>query len=147
MFARSFREFAHSPSAARLARRFVDIGGRRLAMAVSGRAGPTVVLETGLGADSEDWAKVQAGLDGYVRVIRYDRAGRGASDPAPVSPRTARDMAEDLRLMLEAAGEAGPFVIVGHSFGGLLARVFAEAYRDDVAGLVLVDSMQEDQFE
>ena len=146
MYAKNITDFAHPPRGARFARRVIDLGGRCMAMVATGQRGPTVVLETGLGAESAEWAKVQEGLEGFVRVIRYDRAGRGASDPAP-GPRTARDMVEDLRLMLRRAGEAGPFVLVGHSFGGLIVRVFADAYRDEVAGLVLVDSLHEDQFD
>jgi pimeloyl-ACP methyl ester carboxylesterase len=145
MYAKSISDFGHLPRGARFARRVIDIGGRCMAMVATGQRGPTVVLETGLGAESAEWSQVQEGLEGFVRAIRYDRAGRGASDPAP-GPRTARDMVEDLRLMLRRAGEAGPFVLVGHSFGGLIARIFADAYRDEVAGLVLVDSLHEDQF-
>jgi len=107
---------------------------------------PTVVLETGLGAESAEWAAVQERLALVARVCRYDRANRGASDPAP-TPRTARDMVADLDRVLKAAGEPGPYVLVGHSFGGLLVRLYAHLHRERVAGLVLVDSMHEDQFD
>jgi len=125
--------------------RMIDIGGRRLALTCSGSGSPSVVLETGLGAESADWAAVQRGVEGFARVCRYDRAGRGASDPAP-SPRTAADLADDLRYLLWAGGVPAPYVLVGHSLGGLLARVFAQRYAGEVAGIVLVDSMHERQF-
>jgi pimeloyl-ACP methyl ester carboxylesterase len=124
----------------------VDIGGRCLALAASGAGSPTVILETGLGAESSEWATVQRDASSATRVIRYDRANRGSSDPVP-GPRTARDMIEDLRDLLRGAGVEGPYVLVGHSFGGLLMRLYAHQHQADVAGLVLVDAMHQDQFD
>jgi len=126
--------------------RMIDIGGRCLALTCSGSASPAVVLETGLGAESSEWVAVQRGVEGFARVCRYDRAGRGASDSAP-APRTASDLADDLRHLLWAGGVPAPYVLVGQSLGGLLARVFAQRYAGEVAGMVLVDSMHERQFE
>jgi len=126
--------------------RMIDIGGRRLALTCSGSGSPAVVLETGLGAESADWAAVQRGVEEFARVCRYDRSGRGASDSAP-TPRTAADLADDLRQLLWAGGVPAPYVLVGQSLGGLLARVFAQRYAGEVAGIVLVDSMHERQFE
>ena len=130
----------------RLRERRVNIGGRCLAMVGSGNFSPTVILETGLGAESAEWDAVQQGIEPFARVLRYDRAGRGRSDPAP-RPRTASDMVDDLHRLVERAEVHGPFVLVGHSFGGLLVRLYAHRYRADAAGLVLVDSLHEDQFE
>ncbi len=126
--------------------RAVDVGGRRLALTCSGEGAPTVILETGLGADSVEWTQVYKGIAGVTRVLRYDRAGRGASDPAP-GRRDALEMVRELHQLLHISGIPGPYVLVGHSFGGLLMRLFAHRYGESVAGVVLVDSMHEDQFE
>ena len=124
----------------------IDLGGRRLALTCGGRGMPTVLLETGLGAESTDWAEVQRGVERVAQVCRYDRAGRGASDPAP-GPRDGLALVEELRVLLRIAAIPGPYVLVGHSFGGLLMRLFAHRHGGEVVGLVLVDSMHEDQFD
>ncbi|HKQ16179.1 MAG TPA: alpha/beta hydrolase [Steroidobacteraceae bacterium] len=124
----------------------IDIGGRRLALNCTGAGTPTVILETGLGAESDEWAAVQEAVQTFTRVCRYDRAGRGASDPA-VRRRSAAEMVEDLHVLLRTADIRGPYVLVGHSFGGLLMRLFAQRFPQEVRSLVLVDSMHEDQFE
>jgi len=123
-----------------------DIGGRHLVLARRGRGKPTVVLETGLGAESDEWSTVWQSVASSTQVIRYDRACRGASDPAP-RPRSGSDMVDDLHALLRAARIAGPYIVVGHSFGGALARLFAHRHACEVAGLVLVDAMHEDQFD
>jgi pimeloyl-ACP methyl ester carboxylesterase len=122
-----------------------NIDGRRLAFAQSGDGTPTVVLETGLGAESVEWQAVQSGIDDGNRVFRYDRAARGASDRGPV-PRGASQMIDDLHDLLRVTGVPGPYLLVGHSFGGLLMRLFAHRYRALVCGLILVDAQHEDQF-
>lgn len=126
--------------------RSVDVGGRRLAMTCGGQGRPAVILETGLGAESGAWATVQAALARRTLVCRYDRAGRGGSEPAS-SPRSAADMVDDLRRLLDVAGIEAPYVLVGHSFGGLLMRLYAHSHPREVAGLVLVDSLHDDQFD
>jgi pimeloyl-ACP methyl ester carboxylesterase len=126
--------------------RSISLGTRRLALSTSGLASPVVVLETGLGAESAEWGAVQRALSAHARVCRYDRAGRGASDAA-VSPRNPSELVADLHALLHRAKLAPPYVLVGHSFGGLLVRLFAQRHRDEVAGLVLVDAMHQDQFE
>jgi len=105
----------------------------------------TVVLESGLGAESSWWDLVQGAVSPFARVVRFDRAGKGLSDPAPV-PRTSLDMAADLHTLLERTRIPGPYVLVGQSVGGLNMRVYAARYPDAVAGMVLVDSMHEEQF-
>jgi pimeloyl-ACP methyl ester carboxylesterase len=125
--------------------RAVDVGGRRLVLTTSGDGAPTVVLETGLGAESDEWSAVQRSIAPLVRVCRYDRAGRGASDPA-ARPRSAAALIADLHTLLQGADLPPPYLLVGHSFGGLLMRLFAHRHRALVAGLVLVDAMHEDQF-
>jgi len=125
--------------------RLVAVPGRRLALTVSGAGGPTVVLETGLEAPSEAWQPVQEAVAGVTRVVRFDRAGRGQSDPAP-TPRTCDDMVADLRALLRAADIPPPYVLVGNSLGGMNARLYAHRHPDEVVGLVLVDAAHQDQF-
>jgi pimeloyl-ACP methyl ester carboxylesterase len=126
--------------------KMVNIGpGRALSFASSGQGAPAVVLETGLGAESAVWQRVEERVAECTRVCRYDRAGRGSS-PAVQGPRTASELVDDLRKLLIAAEIAPPYVLVGHSFGGLLVRLYAQRYPSDMAGLALVDSLHEDQF-
>jgi pimeloyl-ACP methyl ester carboxylesterase len=124
----------------------VDATGRRLALTRQGTGAPTVVFETGLGAESAEWAAVQRDVATFAATCRYDRANRGASDPAP-KPRSARDFVADLHALLEAAAIHRPCVLVGHSLGGVIVRLYAHEYPQDVAGLVLIDPMHEGQFE
>lgn len=124
----------------------VDTTGRRLALARAGAGAPTVVLETGVGAESEEWETVFQEVKQFTSVYRYDRANRGHSDPAP-KPRSAQDFVADLRSLLVAAAIPRPLVLVGHSLGGLIVRLYAHQYSHDVTGLVLVDPMHEDQFD
>jgi len=126
--------------------RMIDIGGRRLAVTCAGAGSPPVILETGLGAESDEWAIVQRETSAVARVMRYDRANRGASDRV-AGPRTALDMIEDLRTLVRVSQIEGPYILVGHSFGGLLVRLYAHRYSEEVAGIVLVDAMHEDQFD
>ena len=112
--------------------------GRRLNFRCSGSGAPTVLLETGFGGDSLAWFKIQPTLAMRYRVCAYDRAGAGFSDPAP-PPRDGAAVARDLDQGLRAARIGGPFVIVGHSSGGLYARVFTDLRPKDVVGMVLVD--------
>lgn len=121
-------------------------GGRRLAVRVAGRGEPLVLLEVGLGAESTSWTAVAQGVASFTRVAFYDRAGRGASDPA-TKPRNLPDLVEDARRVVAALAPAQPVVLVGQSLGGLIARSYAHRHPHEVAGLVLVDSLHEDQFE
>jgi pimeloyl-ACP methyl ester carboxylesterase len=118
--------------------RLVDVGGFRLHLNCSGRGTPAVVLDAALGGSSISWTLVQPEIAGLTRVCSYDRAGFGWSDPGPM-PRTAGRIADELRTLLDRGGVAPPFLLVGHSFGGLVMRIFARRYRAEVAGLVLVD--------
>ena len=126
--------------------RLLDVGGRRLHLNCVGQGAPTVVLETGLGAWSSYWALVQPGVAVAARVCAYDRAGLGWSDPGP-APRGAGRIAGELHALLQQAGVPGPYVLVGHSNGGLYVRRYAGLYPEDVAGLVLLDATPPDLFE
>src|SRR5690348_14311024 len=118
--------------------RVIDVGGHRLHLYCSGHGTPTVVIETGLGDIGSDWTLVQQRVGASTRICTYDRAGYGWSDPGPM-PRTFDQLNLELRDVLTRAGERGPFVLVGHSFGGGVVRQFAYTYPHDVAGLVFVD--------
>jgi pimeloyl-ACP methyl ester carboxylesterase len=124
----------------------VDASGRRLALTRGGVGTPMVVLETGLGAESAEWERVQREVEQFTHVFRYDRANRGQSDAAP-KPRSAEDAVSDLHALLIAAKLPAPYVLVGHSLGGIIVRLYAHHYPSEVAGLVLVDPAHEDQFE
>lgn len=124
----------------------VDVGGYQLAIHCIGEGSPTVILETGLGAPSEHWGPVQQEIAGLTRACRFDRAGRGKSDPASSTPRTCADMVANLRTLLHNAGIPAPYVLVGNSLGGMNARLYAHRHREEVAGLVLVDGSHQDQF-
>ncbi|NUR92455.1 MAG: alpha/beta hydrolase [Nonomuraea sp.] len=128
--------------------RLVDIGGRRLhAMTASTELpGPTVVLESGMGCPLEGWTWVQRAVAEYAPVVCYERAGIGRSDP-PDEPLSADLATRDLRALLTALELPGPYILVGHSYGGLLIRHFAHLHPLDVAGLVFLDSSHPDQLD
>lgn len=118
--------------------------GQRLHLHCIGSGGPTVLLEAGLGGSSTSWMLVQPAVAAQRRVCAYDRAGYGWSGAARGS-RSFDRLAAELHGLLAAGGEQGPFVLVGHSYGGLLVRYYAATYPSQVAGLVLVDASHEDQ--
>jgi pimeloyl-ACP methyl ester carboxylesterase len=123
--------------------KLVDVGGYRLHLNCTGKSGPTVVLIAGAGDFSFDWGLVQPGVSRFTLGCSYDRAGLAWSEPGP-TPRTMKQDAYELHTLLKAARIRGPYVLVGHSIGGLIARVYAEQYPDEVAGMVLIDSTHED---
>jgi pimeloyl-ACP methyl ester carboxylesterase len=108
-----------------------------------GTGTPLILLEAGLGGDSSGWARVQPRLARATRVCSYDRAGYYFSDPGP-APRTADADVDDLHRLLEAASLRMPMIIVGHSLGGLLARLYAATYPTDIVGMVLLDPVLDD---
>ncbi len=139
----------------------VDVGGRNLYLECRGRGSPTVVLQSGFPNAADIWSvgaerppSVMEGVAGFTRVCAYDRPGStristpeglpadqpspGRSDQAPM-PRTAADVVTELHALLAAAGVPGPYVVVGHSLGGLFSQLYARTYPADVAGVVLVD--------
>jgi len=120
--------------------RLVRVNERRMHIHVTGEGTPTVVFESGMGASCLSWTLVQPQVAQFTRAVSYDRAGHGWSDPAR-EPRTARQIAQELHTLLDATDVPGPYVLVGHSFGGYVSQAFAHKYRDEVAGMVLVDSV------
>jgi len=122
----------------------VDIGGRRLHLYCIGNGSPVVVLEAGLGWGLGAWRYVQPGVAQTTQVCSYDRAGYGWSDVGP-SPRTSSQVSTDLHMLLQRADVHPPFVLVGHSIGGLYLQYFAATYAAEVAGMVLVESSHQDQ--
>jgi pimeloyl-ACP methyl ester carboxylesterase len=117
----------------------IDVGGHRLHLSCTGSGSPTVVLEPGGGGMSSDLGLVTPAVARDTRVCSYDRAGRGWSEPAD-SPQDATQIATDLHTLLDRGDVPGPYVLAGHSFGGLYVLTFAATYPDEVAGMVLVDS-------
>ncbi|HEX4440417.1 MAG TPA: alpha/beta hydrolase [Thermoanaerobaculia bacterium] len=136
--------WAAEPSTPAPTGRLVDIGGRRLHVRCVGSGRPTVVVENGLGDFSFDWALVERRVSDFARICTYDRAGYAWSDPGP-KPRSFAQLNLELHEALSRLGERPPYVLVGHSFGGPVVRQYALTYPGEVAGMVLVDSVQEDQ--
>jgi len=117
----------------------VDVGGHSLHIYCQGEGSPTVVLEAGLGDGSINFRALQDRLARHTRTCAYDRAGYGWSEPGP-APRDLATIAAELDALLDGAGEAGPYVLAGHSIGGLYALGFASRNPEDVVGIVLIDS-------
>jgi pimeloyl-ACP methyl ester carboxylesterase len=118
--------------------RLVDLGSHRLHLLEEGRGSPTILLEAGLMSTVLSWSELQRALAGSFRVVSYDRAGLGWSELGPM-PRTADRMVDELHTLLERAAISPPYVLVGHSFGGLTMPLFAARFPHEIAGVVLVD--------
>lgn len=121
----------------------VDVGGFKLNLRCSGEGSPVVVLDSGAGDTSATWDWVVPDVKRITRVCAYDRAGLGKSGAGP-KPRSADRMTEELHNLLRRAGILPPYVLVGHSLGGINVRLYASRYPAEIAGLVLVDATQED---
>ena len=119
--------------------RLVDVGGYRLHIACLGRGQPPVVMDAGIGSLALEWGILPPEIARFTTVCTYDRAGYGWSDPAR-GRRSLPQAVEDLRHLLHAAGVEGPYLLVGHSLGGLHAQYYARRYPEQVAGLVLLDA-------
>ncbi len=124
--------------------RLVDLGGQRLHVNCTGNGSPVVLLESGLGDFSMIWALVQPAVSAFARVCSYDRGGYAWSDPGAV-PRTFAQLALEFHTALMKLGERPPYLLVGQSYGGLVVRGFYRAYPAEVAGMLLVDAVHEDQ--
>jgi pimeloyl-ACP methyl ester carboxylesterase len=124
--------------------KLVDVGGYKMHIDCTGEGSPTVILDSGLGDTYVSWRKVQPQIAKFTRVCSYDRAGIGYSDSSS-QPRTSKVVAGELHALLQAAGIAPPYILVGHSMGGYNVRLYASLYRNEVAGMVLVDASHPDQ--
>jgi pimeloyl-ACP methyl ester carboxylesterase len=122
--------------------RLIGVNGRRMHLFCSGSEGPTVVIEQGAGSPSSLWWPMQERIAEFARVCTYDRAGYLWSEPVHKS-RSVRERCNELRQLLAAGGIPGPYLLVAHSYGGLIVRDFALRYPRDTAGLVLVDTPDE----
>ncbi|HWY68330.1 MAG TPA: alpha/beta hydrolase [Terriglobales bacterium] len=118
----------------------VDVGGYRLHLHELGSGSPTVVLESGISASSLNWRRVQTEVAKFARVCSYDRAGLGWSELCDLAC-TPASLAKQLHTLLHNAGVAGPYILVGHSFGGLIVQALARLYANEIVGLVLVDPL------
>lgn len=137
------RDAANYPPPGKL----VNVGDYRLHLYEMGserREGPTVVFDSGLGCSCLDWCKVQPEVAKFARAVSYDRAGLGWSDSDP-NPRTSEQIVAELHTLLTNANIPKPYILVGHSFGGLNIRLYADKYPQEVAGMVFVDTSHEDQ--
>jgi pimeloyl-ACP methyl ester carboxylesterase len=119
--------------------KLIDVGGFNMHIDCEGQGTPTVILDSGLGDSYVSWKKVQPKVARFTQVCSYDRAGLGFSDFSS-HPRTSKVIAEELHILLQHAGIAPPFILVGHSIGGFHVRLYAKLYRSEVSGVVLVDS-------
>src|SRR5262249_27907032 len=125
--------------------KLVDVGGFKLFIHCTGERTPVVVMDAGANNNSTSWEKVQPDVAQFIRVCAYDRADQGKSDPGP-TPRTSLLFDEQLHTLLANSQISGPYVLVGHSFGGMNMRLFASLYPADVAGMVLVDAAHENSY-
>lgn len=124
----------------------LDIGGIELYYELLGKnnEGPTLVFDSGYGFTLENWNSIKDDVSKFSKMFIYDRAGIGRSE-WDNRPRHSQQSVENLRVLLKKAGVKSPYVLVGHSFGGLNVRLFASTYPEEVAGVVLLDSCHEDQ--
>lgn len=122
----------------------VNIGGQRLYLHCTGAGSPTVILDAGATADSNAWGLVQFHVAKFTHVCSYDRLGTGRSDPA-TGPRSSEQMSNELNTLLTNADIKAPYIMVGHSMGGLNVRIYASQHPNNVVGMILVDSAHEDQ--
>jgi pimeloyl-ACP methyl ester carboxylesterase len=123
----------------------IDLGGRALHVQKQGSSGPPVILEAGIAASSLSWRLIDAEIAKFATVYSYDRAGFGWS-PYGDRPKVARELVEEMRLVMQRAGVPTPRYVVGHSFGGMMMRMYAGMYPNEVAGVVLVDALPPEEW-
>ena len=122
----------------------VDVGGHKLHLNIQGNGSPSVIFENGSADFSFVWSLVQPEVARFTKTVSYDRSGYAWSEPGPV-PRTSKQICFELHTALKNAGIKAPYILVGQSFGGFLVRAFVRYYPNEVAGMVLVDAVQEDE--
>jgi pimeloyl-ACP methyl ester carboxylesterase len=123
----------------------IDVGGYRLRIERAGHGTPTVVMDAGLCQIMRSWDRVAPEVAKFTGVVTYNRASLGGSDAGPI-PRTSQQNVDELQKLLKKAGVPGPYVLVGHSFGGLNIRLYASQHPDQVVGLVFIDASHEEQY-
>src|SRR3989441_3748262 len=138
----TFKRTGRTATKSLLTLRKIDANGHSLNLLIGGEVTPTVVFEAGFGAGLTSWSTVQSNIAKFAGTVSYDRAGIGQSEAGP-KPRAAKQIALELHTALQNAGIGPPYVLVGHSFGGIYVRVFADMYPKEVAGMVLIDPSQE----
>ncbi len=141
-FPLTFKNTGRAATKGLLATRKVAVGEHSLNLLVGGEGTPAIVFEAGFGAGLASWSTIQSTIAKFARTVSYDRAGIGQSEAGP-KPRAAKQIAAELHTALQNAGIAPPYIMVGHSFGGIYVRVFADMYPKEVVGLVLIDPSQE----
>jgi pimeloyl-ACP methyl ester carboxylesterase len=141
-FPLTFKNTGRTATKGLLSSQKIDAGGHTLNMLIGGEVRPAVVFEAGFGSGLTSWSTVQSNIAKFARTVSYDRAGIGQSEAGP-KPRAAKQIAAELHSALQNAGIGPPYVLVGHSFGGIYVRVFADMYPKEVAGMVLIDPSQE----
>jgi pimeloyl-ACP methyl ester carboxylesterase len=124
----------------------VQVGNLKVESKIEGTGNPPVILESGFTGGLFPWGPVQTEVAKQTLTLSYERAGLGRSDPGP-EPRSAEQIARELHVLLKAKSIAPPYILVGHSAGGLFVRVFAHLYPREIAGLVLVDPATEEDYE
>ena len=126
--------------------RLVDVNGHQLNVRCSGEGTPAVVLISGLATDNHDWVEVEKQVSEFSQVCSYDRFGLGKSDPTDTTP-TSQIAVDDLHTLISALRISGPVILVGHSYGGLIAQLYAKQHPDKTFGVVLVDSLHSENLE
>jgi len=126
--------------------RLVDVNGHQLNIRCSGDGTPAVVLISGLATDNHDWVEVEKQVSEFTQICSYDRFGLGESDHRDGTP-TSQTATDDLHALISASGISGQVLLAGHSYGGLVAQLYAAKHPDDTFGVVLVDSLHEENLD